>query len=192
ADIDWHTLRRNGISFAFIKATEGGDRIDDYFHRNWKAAKEAGIARSAYHFFYFCRPAIEQARWFISHVPRDRSALPPVLDMEWNLLSPGCKLRPPAATVRAEMQVFLDALEQHYGKRPIIYTTIDFFDKNGLSHFKGYQFWLRSGAAPPDEVYGKRPWTVWQYTGSGHLPGIRGDAGVSVFTGTALAWQVWR
>jgi len=191
ADIDWHTLRRNGIAFAFIKATEGGDRIDDYFHRNWKAAREAGIARSAYHFFYFCRPAIEQARWFISHVPRDPSALPPVLDMEWNHLSPSCKLRPPAATVRAEMQVFLNALERHYGKRPIIYTTIDFFDKNGLSHFKDYQFWLRSVAAHPDELYGKHPWTFWQYTGTGILPGIKGDADINVFNGTASAWQIW-
>src|SRR5262245_17651368 len=29
--IDWHTAKASGISFAFIKATEGGDRVDDYF-----------------------------------------------------------------------------------------------------------------------------------------------------------------
>ncbi|MEX0345710.1 MAG: GH25 family lysozyme, partial [Rhizobiaceae bacterium] len=78
-DIDWRKKRRNGIAFTFIKATEGGDIFDEYFTRHWNGAKRAGIARGAYHFFYFCRPAFEQARWYIRNVPRDSSALPPVL-----------------------------------------------------------------------------------------------------------------
>ena len=82
--VGWSDAKAAGISFAFVKATEGGDRVDDNFAENWQRAKAAGVPRSAYHFFYFCRPAEEQARWFIRHVPRDRSALPPVLDMEWN------------------------------------------------------------------------------------------------------------
>jgi len=191
AEIDWSTLRRNGISFAFIKATEGGDRFDAYFERNWDGARKAGIPRGAYHFYYFCRPAAEQAAWFIRHVPRDPSALPPVLDMEWNHLSPSCKLRPDPETVRSEMRIFLNMLERHYGKRPIIYTTIDFFDKNELAQFRGYPFWLRSVAAHPDDLYGKHPWTFWQYTGTGSLPGIRGDADINVFNGSASAWQSW-
>lgn len=190
-DVDWHALRRAGIAFAFIKATEGGDRLDDRFHENWAAARQAGIPRGAYHFFYFCRTAIEQAQWFIRHVPRDANALPPVLDMEWNHLSPTCKLRPPAETVRAEMRVFLNAIEKHYGRRPIIYTTIDFFDRNELAQFKGYQFWLRSVAAHPDDLYGKHPWTFWQYTGTGILPGITGDADINVFNGSRSAWLKW-
>ncbi|WP_309085266.1 GH25 family lysozyme [Chelativorans sp.] len=190
-EVDWQALRRNGISFAFIKATEGGDRVDDMFHRNWSAAKAAGIPRGAYHFYYFCRPAVEQARWFIRHVPRDSGALPPVLDMEWNHLSPTCKLRPPAETVRAEMQVFLDMVERHYGKRPIIYTSVDFFDDNGLWRFKGYPFWLRSVAGHPDEKYDNHPWVFWQYTGTGIVPGIRGNADINVFHGNAEAWRGW-
>ncbi len=179
------------VSFAFIKATEGGDRVDDYFHRNWNAAKVAGVARGAYHFYYFCRPAIEQARWFIQHVPRDKTALPPVLDMEWNHLSPSCKLRPPAATVQAEMKVFLDAVEKHYGKKPIIYTSIDFWEDNRLWEFKGYPWWLRSVAGHPDTKYGKQSFLFWQYTGTGIVPGIRGDADINVFNGSAASWRKW-
>jgi lysozyme len=190
-EIDWHALRQGGISFAFIKATEGGDRVDDMFRHNWNAARAAGIPRGAYHFFYFCRPAIEQARWFIQHVPRDTSALPPVLDMEWNHLSPTCRLRPAPEVVRAEMQVFLDAIERHYGRRPIIYTTVDFFDHNGLWRFKGYPFWLRSVAGHPEERYGSHPWVFWQYTGTGVLPGIKGNADINVFNGGQEAWRGW-
>ncbi|WP_265518143.1 GH25 family lysozyme [Nitratireductor luteus] len=190
-DVDWAEARQSGISFVFIKATEGGDRVDEAFRRHWNGAKAAGIPRAAYHFFYFCRPAIEQARWFIANVPRDPSALPPVLDMEWNPFSPTCTIRPPAEKVRAEMRIFLDAIERHYGKRPIIYTSIDFFEDNGLWRFKGYPFWLRSVAGHPDDKYGGHPWVFWQYTGTGVVPGIEGNADINVFNGDTSAWQKW-
>ena len=189
--VDWHSARANGIAFAFIKATEGGDRVDDNFVENWRAAKAAGIPRGAYHFFYFCRPAHEQAAWFIRHVPRDPAALPPVLDMEWNHLSPTCKLRPPASTVQAEMRVFLDILTRHYGKRPIIYTSIDFYEDNRLHEFHGYHWWLRSVSAHPHDKYDRRPFLFWQYTGTGILPGVDGDADLNVFYGSASQWRDW-
>jgi lysozyme len=191
SSIDWHTAKTSGISFAFIKATEGGDRIDDYFAEHWRGTKAAGIPRSAYHFYYFCRPATEQAAWFIRNVPRDRSALPPVLDMEWNPQSPTCKLRPPAAVVRSEMKTFLEIVEKHYGKKPIIYTSIDFFDDNGLSSFTGYPYWLRSVAGHPSARYGAHPFVFWQYTGTGVVPGIKGDADINVFNGSPSAWKKW-
>lgn len=190
-EVDWHALAKAGIAFAFIKATEGGDRVDDYLHRNWKAAKAAGIPRGAYHFYYFCRPAIEQAQWLIRHVPKERGALPPVLDMEWNHRSPTCRHRPEPEVVRAELRIFLKALERHYGQRPIIYTTIDFFDGNRLGDFRDYPFWLRSVAGHPDEKYGDHPWVFWQYTGTGVLPGIVGGADINVFNGGVDEWHRW-
>jgi lysozyme len=189
--IDWPTAKANGISFAFIKATEGGDRVDEYFDEHWRHTKAAGIPRAAYHFYYFCRPAAEQARWFIENVPNDRSAMPPVLDMEWNPASPTCKLRPPPETVRSEMTVFLTMLERHYGKKPIIYTSLDFFDDNNLSTFRGYPYWLRSVAGHPRQKYGSHPFTFWQYTGTGVVPGMKGDADINVFNGSEAAWQKW-
>ncbi|MFK4823543.1 GH25 family lysozyme [Paenochrobactrum sp. BZR 588] len=189
--IDWNAVRKSGISFAFIKATEGGDRFDERFTEHWGAARAAHVKRGAYHFYYFCRTAADQARWFIKNVPNDPSALPPVLDMEWNASSPTCKLRPNAAIVRKEMQTFLNMVEKHYGKRPIIYTTVDFFDDNDLRQLSHYPFWLRSTAGHPDEKYGPHPWTFWQYTGTGSIPGISGDADINVFAGDANAWKKW-
>ncbi len=191
SDVDWVAARESGISFVFIKATEGGDRVDDMFARHWRGAKAAGIPRSAYHFYYFCRPAIEQAAWFIRNVPRDADALPHVLDMEWNHLSPSCKLRPPAATVQREMRIFLDAIEKHYGKRPIIYTSIDFYEDNKLSSFKGYDWWLRSVSAHPHDRYDGENFLFWQYTGTGKVPGITGDADINVFNGSPEQWRRW-
>ncbi|MBS3649163.1 glycoside hydrolase family 25 protein [Pseudaminobacter sp. 19-2017] len=189
--VDWATARASGISFAFIKATEGGDRVDDKFQEHWHGAKTAGIPRGAYHFYYFCRPAAEQARWYIANVPRDRSSLPPVLDMEWNPSSPTCKLRPPAETVRSEMRIFLSMVEKHYGKKPIIYTSIDFFEDNNLASFTGYHYWLRSVADHPSDRYGAHPFVFWQYTGTGVVPGIKGNADLNVFNGSHADWRKW-
>ncbi len=189
--IDFAHARANGVAFAFLKATEGGDRVDDNFATNWSKAKAAGLPRGAYHFFYFCRSAAEQAKWFIRNVPREAAALPPVLDMEWNPQSPTCKIRPPADKVRSEMRVFLQMVERHYGKKPIIYTTPDFFDDNGLASFKGYGWWLRATNEHPDAKYDNHPWLFWQYTGTGRVPGVKGDADINVFRGDGKSWRAW-
>ena len=38
--------KASGVSFAFIKATEGGDRIDSYFDEHWSKTKAAGVPRA--------------------------------------------------------------------------------------------------------------------------------------------------
>src|SRR5262245_47120900 len=63
--IDWRTLKSDGVSFAFIKATEGGDFTDAEFASNWRESRNAGIPRGAYHFLTQCRTGLEQAKHFI-------------------------------------------------------------------------------------------------------------------------------
>ena len=48
-DIDWNAVANSGVKFAWIKATEGGDR-DARFQANWEGAKAVGIPHGAYHF----------------------------------------------------------------------------------------------------------------------------------------------
>lgn len=190
--IDWQRAANAGVSFAFIKATEGGDRFDPMYDENAANARRRGIPVGAYHFYYFCRSAEEQARWFIKNVPRLPGALPPVLDMEWNAYSPTCKLRPSPEVVRSEAQIFLRILTDHYGQRPIIYTAIDFWERNQMSRLTGYEYWLRSVAGHPSEVYGDaQRWTFWQYTGTGLIPGFNGQVDINAFRGSAADWSDW-
>ena len=190
-EIDWRAVRRSGVAFAFLKATEGGDVVDPLFEANWEASRKAGIRRGAYHFYYFCRPAEEQARWFIRNVPRDARALPHVLDLEWNPYSPTCRRRPDGATVRAEADRFLDILERHYGRRPIVYTTPQFYRETGIGDLRRTEFWLRSTAGHPGEVYPGAGWTFWQYTGTGIVPGVSGPVDINAFRGSADAFRNW-
>lgn len=189
--VDWARARAVGIEFAFLKATEGGDLKDIKFDDHWRGAGRAGIKRGAYHFYYFCTAPEVQARFFIDNVPRTRGTLPPVLDMEWNPFSPSCQRRPDGATVRAEMQVWMDLVEAHYGQKPIIYTTPRFFAENGLSAFRDVDFWLRTTAKTPAEAYPGQPWRFWQYTATGTLPNTPGDVDINAFNGTRASWNAW-
>ncbi len=189
--VDWPTARANGVNFAFIKATEGGDLMDPMFDSHWRGAGAAGVKRGAYHFFYHCRPAAEQARWYIRNVPRTPGALPPVLDMEWTPTSPTCTLRRDGATIREEARIFTDIVARHYGQRPLIYTTVDFYEDNELWRLSGVEFWLRSVAAHPNDRYDGQSWSFWQYTSTGLVPGIAGRVDVNVFAGSKAAWAEW-
>ena len=190
-DVDWVKVRQSGVSFVFIKATEGKDRIDSRFDEYWREAGAAGLPHAPYHFYYFCSTADEQADWFIRNVPKAAVRLPPVLDVEWNPSSPTCKLRPDKATVKAEMKRFMDRLEAHYGKRPIIYTSVDFHRDNLEGAFQDYHFWVRAVAQHPEEIYPARRWAFWQYTSTGVVPGIKGETDINVFAGTEKNWQNW-
>lgn len=189
--VDWGLARGAGVNFAFVKATEGGDLFDPMFPSHWTKSAAVGVRRGAYHLFYHCRPAAEQARWFIAHVPRDPLALPPVLDMEWTPTSPTCRIRPVPAVVRAEARVFLNAVRRHYGQQPILYVTPDFYDDNDMGRLSGVTFWLRSVAAPVRARYPGQAWTFWQYSGTGSVPGIAGDVDLNLFNGSAQHWAAW-
>ena len=95
------------------------------------------------------------------------------------------------ATVRDVMKRFMDRIEAHYGKRPIIYTSVDFHRDNLVGTFEGHHFWLRSVAAHPGETYAGRRWAFWQYTSTGIVPGIQGETDINVFAGTTRNWNSW-
>ena len=152
-DIDWAAVKRGGISFAYLKTTEGGDYADPSFFDNWKQAAAAGIRRGAYHFMYWCRPADQQALFFMVNVPNDPDALPPVLDLEWNDASPTCPGAIPASKAVPMIRTVLKAMQARTGKRPIIYALISrLFNIDKAKYEKVDNYTVRltnQTAAPP-------------------------------------------
>ena len=129
--IDWRRVAADDVSFAIIKATEGGDWVDKSFARNIAAAKEAGLAVGAYHFFTFCRPGAEQAKNFIAMVPGDMALLPPVVDIEF---VGNCPERPSSEEFAAQLAAFLDPVEAAFGKQAIIYLIGEAVDVYGVRY----------------------------------------------------------
>ncbi len=187
--VDWSQVANSGVQFAWIKATEGGDYLDERFRENWEASRAAGIRRGAYHFAYWCRPAREQAAWFLANVPNDPSALPPVLDVEWNPTSKTCPHKIPREEALADMKVILDAMEHAYGRRPVIYTSVDFHRDVLQGEFLDYPMWVRSVKYFPTVKYGDRQWHFWQHTATGSVPGIRGYVDRNCYVGTVADWE---
>ncbi|KAK7680196.1 hypothetical protein QCA50_016705 [Cerrena zonata] len=86
--VNFEAAKANGISFAYIKATEGTTFIDPEFNTNYVAAANAGLIRGAYH---FAHPDVSsgaaQANFFLAHGggwSSDGITLPGTLDIEFN------------------------------------------------------------------------------------------------------------
>ena len=177
--IDWQAVKDSGIQFAYIKATEGEDFQDPQFSTNWREAQDSGIVRGAYHYFTFGTPGREQALNFIAAVPRDENALPPVVDFEFA----GNSQRLPRAEMLESLKAFLDAVEDHYGQRPVLYVTKDSFAEYLEGEDWTYPIWLRDVFGEPGPV-GGRPWVIWQYADNVRMPGIEGPVDQNALRGT--------
>jgi len=190
--IDWNAVARSGVKFVWIKATEGGDHIDERFQANWQGAKQVGIPHGAYHFMYWCRKPIEEATWFEENVPVEADALPPVLDVEPTPDSRTCRRHLEHDQTIADMKVMLDEMERHFGKRPVIYTDIEFY--NAIlagGAFADYPIWVRSTKHNPAMRYSDRDWQFWQYQANGVVPGIDGEVDRNAFFGDRDQWQAF-
>ena len=169
--IDWSQLRQQGVDFAYIKASEGGDFRDRRFLENWTAARREGIPRGAYHFFTLCRPGAEQAANFLATVPVDATALPAAVDLEF---LGNCRTanRMGPRELRRELRIFLDLVERRTGTPTLLYLTKEFDEAHQVSAHFDRPLWLRRLVLEPK--FGERRWTLWQASNFRRLDGIDG------------------
>lgn len=171
--IDWPRVAADGVEFAYIKASEGGDWVDDHFARNWQGSGDAGLKRGAYHFFTLKRPGAEQAANFLRVAAPDSDSLPPVVDLEFGGNS---KERPDREVVLAELQVFVEKVERAHGRPLILYLLPEFESKYQVRQALVREIWLRNlGARPSHEE-----WRIWQYTPIGRISGVQGGVDLNL------------
>lgn len=178
--IDWDAVRATDkqsfpIRFAFLKATEGGDYKDRRFVENFREARKAGLICGAYHFYNPDTDPIRQADFFISQVKLRGGDLAPVLDIE---RKPRDK-----AQLQADIKKFLNRLEQHYGVKPIIYTSYKYKTRYlDTPELDAYPFWIAHYYVDVLSYGGE--WQFWQHTDYGTVPGIETNVDLNVFNGT--------
>jgi len=183
AAVDWGTLQRNNVRFVFLKATDGMNYLDPAFAASFRATREAGLLRGAYHFYETDDDGAAQAAWFIRHVDLQPGDLPPVVDIE--------RVKAPVdGNLHQQFAAFLAALEAHYGQPPIIYTGPSFWDSAMRDHFPGHPLWVAQyNVSAPTVPDGWDRWTFWQYTESARPPGTTAPIDGSVFNGDDTALQ---
>ncbi|HWF78208.1 MAG TPA: GH25 family lysozyme [Caulobacteraceae bacterium] len=161
--INWRAVAHDHVSFAYIKATEGGDTRDARFARNWRGAQSAGLRVGAYHYFNFCRSGRAQAANFLAVTPRS-SALPPAVDLE----PPSRHCRVSGPVVHKELTTYLARVEGRDGRRAVLYVTPGFY-RAYHRYLPERPMWRRSISARPARG---QSWTLWQYRMRGHVSGI--------------------
>ena len=169
--ISWHRVAADGISFAYLKASEGSSFVDPRFDANWRRAGEAGIDRGAYHYFSLCSAGANQARNFLDVVP-NRLELPPAVDLE---LAANCSERPTESTVRRELMRFLGAIETDVGRQAILYVGDDFDELYPFVNELDRPRWQLGFVLRPND-----PWLVWQVGSYARVDGIDGPVGLDV------------
>jgi len=170
-EIDWQELAGEGISFAFIKATEGSGFVDRRFAYNFEEAQKTSLAVGAYHFFSYDSDGKTQGQNFINTVKPFQGMLPPVIDLEFY---GDLENNPPKrADVEPQLKALLDMLEEHYGQKPIIYATEKSYKLYLSGGYKDYDIWIRNVISKP-KLSDNREWTFWQYTNREKLKGYNG------------------
>ena len=176
--VDWARVAADGIDFAYVKATEGGDFRDDRFAANWSGAHEAGLDRGAYHFFTLCTPGAPQAANFLSVAPPDPAALAPAVDLE---LAGNCRARPPRTTVVGELEAFLAAAEAAWGGQVVIYLGDDFEGRYEVRDALDRPLWLRRFLLRPRGA----GVSIWQVHGYAKVDGIAGRVDLNLMRAQA-------
>ncbi|KIK63286.1 glycoside hydrolase family 25 protein [Collybiopsis luxurians FD-317 M1] len=185
--IDWSSVAANGISFVFIKATEGTTFLDPDFSANYEGATNAGLIRGGYH---FAHPDISsgavQANFFLAHGggwSADGITLPGVLDIEYNPDGAECYGLSASGMV-SWIEDFSNTYEAATGRFPIIYTTTDWWTTctgNSAAFAGNNPLYIARYASTIGTLPAGWPVaTFWQYAESGPNPGdqdvFNGDA----------------
>lgn len=192
--VNWAKVKADGISFAFLKASEGQTYKDDTFEDHVKNARQAGILVGAYHFVRAVSEAdakAEAANFYAAIRAAGgigRLDLPPVMDYENN---PGSLSK---LQINAVAAAFLAEIERLSGVRPIVYTG-NSFAANFVAAIGKYPLWIaRYSTAAPMETTAWSRWDFWQYSdgqsgglrssGSRRVDGVSGFPDLNEYAGT--------
>jgi lysozyme len=188
-EINWGAVKKAGVQYAIIKATEGITLQDSKFAENYKNAKAAGLIVGAYHFFHPKDDIHAQLNNFFNVATVSDGDLPPAVDLEnpneWTTLSlaqrTGC------------ITQFLSGVEQKYAIRPMVYLGPSFAheilqDSKSLSQ---YPLWLCHYTSDPAPQLPPAwsAWTIWQYSDNGTVPGINHKCDMNRFAGSLVDLQ---
>lgn len=174
--IDWAQVHDAGYSWAVAKATEGVTYTDDSFATYYDGIKAAGMLRGAYHFLRLNDDPLEQANHFLSVYKPTSGDLPPMLDCE-ELPTP----LPPAQAISA-ISKWLGVVEAATKRHCLLYMPYSYWEDglDGTDGFAGHPLWIAhpGGAAIEPPVW---PWTFWQRSWTGTVPGIIGDVDLDYY-----------
>lgn len=176
-EVFWETIGANTkMAYVYLKATEGGDRIDDMYERNINLAHRYGLKVGSYHFY---RPKTEQLKQlenFKTQCLPGEQDLIPMIDIE-------TKQGLGTEEFCDSLMKFLDLVEEAYKQKPLLYTGKNFYNKYLQGKVDEYQLMIAQYTDQEPVLADERDFTLWQYTGKGRIVGVSGYIDKSRFMG---------
>ena len=173
----WETVGENTkMAYVYLKASEGGDRIDPYFERNIELAHRYGLKVGSYHFFRPKTALEHQLRNFMAQCLPGEQDLIPMVDVETtaNL---------PTEEFCDSLTKFLRLMEVAYRQKPLVYTYRNFYNKHLQGKLDNYRLMVAMYTDEEPVLADGRDYTLWQYTAKGRIVGVKGYVDKSRFKG---------
>ncbi len=176
-EVFWETVgEKTKMTYVYIKATEGGDRIDPRYEQNLLTAHKHGLKVGSYHFYRPRTPQEEQLANFVLQCRPSEQDLIPMIDVE----STGGL---PTEEFCDSLFKFLELVEETYSQRPLIYTGRNFYNKHLTEKLNRYLIMIAMYSEEVPVLDDGRDITLWQYTAKGRLRGVNGYVDKSRFMG---------
>jgi lysozyme len=176
-EVFWEIVGENSkMSYVYLKATEGGDRIDAQYERNIDLAHRHGLKVGSYHFFRPKTPVLTQLENFMTQCRPGEQDLIPMIDVE---TTGGLS----SEEFCDSLYAFLDLIEEAYHQQPLIYTFRNFYNKHLVGKINDYKLMIAMYTEEEPVLADGRDITMWQYTSHGRIVGIRGSVDKSRFMG---------
>lgn len=173
--IDWKAVRNTGkVLYAYVKATESTGLVDDTYAYNVREAHNAGIPVGCYHFFSPTTDANDQLKNFTSNVDLKGQDLVPMVDVE-------LRGKSPLPQFINRLKTFIQGIEKHYNVKPILYTSVNFYNKYLAGHFDEYIYMIARYAEEIPQPDKGCKFGLWQYSATGRINGIHGSVDCSCF-----------
>lgn len=162
----WEAVGDNSkMAYVYLKATEGGDKVDDKYEENIQYAHKYGLKVGSYHFFRVKADVKLQLENFKSQCRPSEQDLIPMIDIE-------TKSGTSTEEFCDSLFKFLSLVEKTYGQKPLIYTFANFYDHYLLGLIDSYKLMIAQYAKQEPVLKDERDITIWQYTGKGHIDGV--------------------
>lgn len=164
----WDAIGDNAkMYYVYLKASEGGSRIDNRYLENIELARRNHVKVGSYHFYRPRQPQAEQVRNFRMQCVPEYQDLVPMVDIE---TTGGLG----KYALRDSLQKFLNLLEREYHQKPLIYTYTNFYDSYLSGCLDGYKLFIAQYSRREPRLRDGRDIFAWQYTGKGRINGVRG------------------
>ena len=176
-EVFWETVGQNTkTAYVYLKATEGGDRIDERYEKNIDLVHRYGLKVGSYHFFRPKSPLHLQLQNFMTQCRPGEQDLIPMIDIE---TTGGL----PTDVFCDSLITFLAMVEKAYRQQPLIYTYRNFYNKHLLGKFDDYKLMIAMYTPEEPVLDDRRDITMWQYTSKGRIVGVSGYVDKSRFMG---------